>query len=369
MAHNNLGNVLADQKKLDEASACYRKAIELDPKFANAHNNLGHSLYLQRKLDEAITCYRKAIELDPEHAHAHDNLGHLLLDQKELGDAIVCFRRVIELMPKYAKGHFNLGTALHFQGKLDDAIGCYRKAIALDPKYAPAHGNLGAALARKGKLDEAIACHRNALAMAPKDHQWRSKLALLLSQRARSADLTEAITQYRMALAMTPDDAATLNNFAWLLATCPDARFRDPVTAVAVALKAVKLAPKDGNRWNTLGVSQYRAGDCKAAVAALRKSTQLRKGGDAHDWFFLAMAEWQLGNQRQARTWYERGVRWMEQNQRQNLELRRFRTEAEALLGIQPPVEARRPLAARNQRRRPVSARRPKNHSLRITDN
>ena len=40
-AHNNLGNALKDQGKLDEAVACYRRALQLRPDYAEAHNNLG----------------------------------------------------------------------------------------------------------------------------------------------------------------------------------------------------------------------------------------------------------------------------------------------------------------------------------------
>ena len=44
---------------MDEAIACYRKAIELDPKFALAHNNLGNALEDKGQVDEAIACYRR----------------------------------------------------------------------------------------------------------------------------------------------------------------------------------------------------------------------------------------------------------------------------------------------------------------------
>jgi tetratricopeptide (TPR) repeat protein len=43
-AHNNLGAAFKDQGKLDEAIACYRRALELKPDFAEAHNNLGNAL-------------------------------------------------------------------------------------------------------------------------------------------------------------------------------------------------------------------------------------------------------------------------------------------------------------------------------------
>src|SRR5262249_27205387 len=87
------------------------------------------------------------------------------------------------------------------------------------------------------------------------------------------------------------------NNLAWFLATCPDPRFRDSGRAVELAKKTVETDAKNAGFWNTLGVAHYRDGDWKAAVAALEKGMSLRNGGDGTDWYFLAMAHWQLDDQ------------------------------------------------------------------------
>ena len=113
--------------------------------------------------------------------------------------------------------------------------------------------------------------------------------------------------------------------FAWLLAMCPDVKVRNPGRAVELAKKAIELSPKEGHYWNTLGAADYRGGDCKAAVTALERSMELRKGGDSFDWFFLAMAHWQLGDKEEARKRYDRAVAWMEKNQPNHGELLRFR--------------------------------------------
>ena len=54
------------QGKLDEAVACYRRALELKPDYAEAHNNLGVVFKDQGKLDEAVACCRRALELKPD---------------------------------------------------------------------------------------------------------------------------------------------------------------------------------------------------------------------------------------------------------------------------------------------------------------
>ena len=64
---------------------------------------------------------------------------------------------------------------------------------------------------------------------------------------------------------------------------------------------------------------------------------ELRKGGDSNDWFFLAMAHWQLSDKEQARKWYDQAVEWMEKNKPEDEELLRFRAEAAALLGLPIP--------------------------------
>ena len=86
--------------------------------------------------------------------------------------------------------------------------------------------------------------------------------------------------------------------------------------------------------WNTLGAAHYRAGNWKDSMAALAKSMELRQGGDSFDWFFLAMAHWQLGEKGKARDWHDRAAQWMDKNQPRNAELRLFRAEADDLLGI-----------------------------------
>ena len=50
MAHSNLGVVLKEQGKLDEAVACWRRAVELKPDYAEAYGNLGNALKEQGKL-------------------------------------------------------------------------------------------------------------------------------------------------------------------------------------------------------------------------------------------------------------------------------------------------------------------------------
>jgi hypothetical protein len=135
------------------------------------------------------------------------------------------------------------------------------------------------------------------------------------------------------AIRLSPRFAPWTNDLAWRWTMTMNQEPHHVRMAVALALHAVQSEPTKGEFWNTLGVAHYRAGDWKEAVAALEKSMALRNGGDSFDWFFLAMTDWQLGEKEKAHQWYDQAVQWMDKNQPNNGELRRFRAEAAGLLG------------------------------------
>src|SRR5262249_4704079 len=113
------------------------------------------------------------------------------------------------------------------------------------------------------------------------------------------------------AVTACPDDPETANYAAWLMVRDADPRF-EVKPALDLAQRATRKAPGAWHIWNTLGVACYRAGDWRGALGALRKSEELDQGRNlGANAFALALTHWQLGNQDQARGWYDRGVQWM----------------------------------------------------------
>src|SRR5262249_5224280 len=100
----------------------------------------------------------------------------------------------------------------------------------------------------------------------------------------------------------------SLNNYAWFLATCPQPEFRDPPKAVKLAQMAINLNEGQWEDWNTLGVAHYRCNKLPEAIKALEHSCRKSGGGNAFDFFFLAMAQYQLGHVDKAREYYEKGM-------------------------------------------------------------
>lgn len=188
---------------------------------------------------------------------------------------------------------------------------------------------LAAARQADGRMAEAEQTFTRAIELNPDaEGVWFMRGAFLASQQ----QVEKAAHDYATSLELNPKSADTYNSLAWLLATCADAKLRDPVRSVELARKSVELAPARGEFWNTLGVAQYRAGDWKGAIKTLTKSMELRNQGDSSEYFFLALSHEKLGENATARKWYDKGVQWLEKNQPQNDEFKRFRNEAEELL-------------------------------------
>jgi tetratricopeptide (TPR) repeat protein len=73
--------VRRDQGRLDAAIEHYRKAITLEPEYAEAYYNLGIALQGLRRIEDAVECYRKALALKSDYTEAHSNLGSALQEQ------------------------------------------------------------------------------------------------------------------------------------------------------------------------------------------------------------------------------------------------------------------------------------------------
>jgi tetratricopeptide (TPR) repeat protein len=189
----NQGNLLRAQGKLDEAIACFRRAIALNPRHIEAQNNLGNALKAKGLLDEAIVCFQDALRQRPDYAEAYSNLGNVLQEQENFDEAVACYRRAAELKPEIAEVHHNLANALQAQGNLDEAVVSFQRALALKPGLLETLNNLGTAYQELRRLDEAIDFYRRALALAPDYARSRMNLSQIMLLRG---DLAHGWPEY-----------------------------------------------------------------------------------------------------------------------------------------------------------------------------
>jgi serine/threonine protein kinase/Tfp pilus assembly protein PilF len=340
--------------------------------------DLGELFRLEHKLGEAEALLVKALatsrralgECHPQVLNLMDRLtdvymygGRKLADGESLAaQALAVARRLhgeehIETM----KAMRNLGLVHLRRGEFDRAEALLTKALEVGNR-AFGEGrhaivwvmfNLAETYQQLGKSDQAEALWIRTLEITRRTMGEESQLirkttgmlVALYQSQGRYAEakglLAKAAAALEKRAAQRPpnpqdrgETAIRWNTLAWFLVNCPFPQVGDPAEAVAAAKKAVELQPQEGGIRNTLGVAYYRAGDWKAAIAALEKSMEISTGrGESFNTFFLAMAHWQLGDKEEARRWYDRAVAWMDTNQPQDDEMKRFRAEAAALLG------------------------------------
>lgn len=120
-----------------EAQDAYRRALALDPSDPDAHVNLGRLLQEQGRLEEAARHYREALRLMPRHATAAFNLGTVLEDQRKLPEAIAAYREAVNLDDRLAEAHYNLSRLYEKAGQRQAAFRHLKQYRALVEEPGP----------------------------------------------------------------------------------------------------------------------------------------------------------------------------------------------------------------------------------------
>ncbi|MFM6375379.1 MAG: tetratricopeptide repeat protein [Microcystis panniformis] len=97
IGHYNRGVGYIQQKKYDLALAEFTKALNIDPRYAEAYLNRGFLYEQQEKPDLALSDYNQAININPRYAEAYGFRGLLYYSRQEREKAIRDLRQAAEL--------------------------------------------------------------------------------------------------------------------------------------------------------------------------------------------------------------------------------------------------------------------------------
>ncbi len=123
VSNNKLGLVFLKRNLFDEAIIEFKKAIEIDPEFAEAYNNLGYTFLKRNSYQDAIDAFVKGIEKDRSYADLHNNLGFTYFRINKYQEAINELNRALEINEDYIVATFNL-CLVHLKtvvGKIQDS--------------------------------------------------------------------------------------------------------------------------------------------------------------------------------------------------------------------------------------------------------
>jgi serine/threonine-protein kinase len=173
----------------EAAKAYARKAIELDDSLAEAHASLAWSLFIfDWNWDEAEREFRRAIDLDPRYASAHQWFGFLLAAKGAIGEALVEGHTAVELDPGSVSARRSLATCYYYARRWDQAIYHFERGIAMNPTAEETYRQWGLTLAVAGRLDDAIAMLQETTAMPGAGTYTQASFGYALARAGRRAE-------------------------------------------------------------------------------------------------------------------------------------------------------------------------------------
>jgi tetratricopeptide (TPR) repeat protein len=244
----------------------WRDTLVKNPNSWMAYHNLGIVLFERGRLDDALEQYRAAVTLYPNGDREQSDLGTALLEKGTYPEAIQHLETAVTLNPKLFQAQNSLGLAYSKTGDYDRAIAHFQVAAQLDTNAPGTLINLGSALKQEGKLDEAIATYRDAAKQFPAETEPLYRLAVALSEKQ---DYTEVINACGQGLQLAPNDA----DF-WLLSGNACLAQNNYEEAVNNYQKALLVNPSNaGIHYNlgiTLGLLGKRDAEQKELIESLR---------------------------------------------------------------------------------------------------
>jgi len=130
--HEALSQYYISEWKWADWEREHRRALELDPNFANAHHWYGLELTWIGRSDEGVMHLRRAVELDPLNLKFNDNLGQGLLNARHDDEALVQLKKTIEMDPNFAGTYSDLASLYRYQGHYEQWLDAMKKTAALN---------------------------------------------------------------------------------------------------------------------------------------------------------------------------------------------------------------------------------------------
>ena len=155
-AYSALGYVNHYNWNWTAAEQHFKRALELNPNYANAHNVYASYLMTRGRVDESIAESNRARELDPFSLSISAQRGFLLENARRYGEAIEQLRAVIAMDPNHYQAYWLLGHTYAANQQFDEAVAAAEKAVALSGRTPGALGMLGLAYGLAGRKAEAM---------------------------------------------------------------------------------------------------------------------------------------------------------------------------------------------------------------------
>ncbi|SFA79523.1 adenylate cyclase [Rhizobium sp. NFR07] len=209
------GFIYGDVDTYRRTLSYYQKAIDLDPRFANAYAGIARvavdvwrndynylwSAAVARKI--AYDAAGQALKLDPGNSRAHTVLALLQWVDGRSDEALASANNAIAAQPNDAEAFGNLALILAHTGSHEQAISAIEMALRLDPSPAPGFKMLAGIVFYSARADRrAIPLIEAALLNLPKTEPAREYLAAAYANIGNHSRAQEEVTKL---LALFPE--------------------------------------------------------------------------------------------------------------------------------------------------------------------
>lgn len=165
---------------LSNAEDCFRAAIAIQPKRADAYYNLGNLLIDTDRHTESIIEYERSLKIQSNEPQVWHNYGIALREENRLSEAKRALQISIALDPSDGEVWCNLGIVEHAEKRFEISQRCYLKAISLDDQDSTSWVNLGMALLETLQPDTALEALEKGHTLKPSCPEAMFNLALTL---------------------------------------------------------------------------------------------------------------------------------------------------------------------------------------------
>ena len=180
--------VLENTHHAAAAEAEADRAIELNPKYADAYVALGVSRAIQGRHADAVKSLEQAVSIQPANFDAQFYLGRERYALNDAVGAAQALQSAVQIRPNDAEARFLLGTAFESAGDKDAAMEQYRQLAQLRPDDPRGHIGMGNLLLRHGQTDEALAELTKARNLDPKNFETAMDIGKILAKKGNFDD-------------------------------------------------------------------------------------------------------------------------------------------------------------------------------------
>ena len=251
--HNKRGEVYARQANEAAEQGNMETAVDMDSR--------------------AMKDFESSILFDGKRWRAIHNRGVSYAILGNFDQAMEDFNRTIELRPNFSKAWFNRGEVGYEQEDFEGAVRDYTESIRLNPEDPGAYSGRAHSHYRTSRYREALADYDQALEFGEKD-------ALAYTDRGdahhRLGHWQRAASDYRQAIKLDDALGRAYQGAAWLMATCPDKRYRNHERALQAAQKAIELDGDEDHRYlDTLAAAQAANENYEEAILEIEQAIEL----------------------------------------------------------------------------------------------